>query len=83
MRISAPLSAPSPGKGAPHTHGTQSRASISPRPPLVEECGRGEDGAVGNNLPRYIHELLEHQLEEIGISRTQLRDFGRRALHAS
>ena len=57
---------------------------------LLEECGRGEDavngkyrGALGNELPLYTHELLEHQLQEIGISSAQLRDFRHGALHAS
>ncbi len=38
--------------------------------PSDRDRTRGEDGALGNDLPRYIQELLEHQLEHIGISHT-------------
>ncbi|HYZ86249.1 MAG TPA: PA2169 family four-helix-bundle protein [Bryobacteraceae bacterium] len=47
---------------------------------LLQECERGEDAviekygeALRNELPRYIREMLEYQLEEIGASRVHLQ----------
>jgi uncharacterized protein (TIGR02284 family) len=66
--------------------GLKATLSEDPDRTLLQECEHGEDAvirnedALGSGLPRHIHELLEHQLEEIGVSRTYLREIEQNAL---
>jgi uncharacterized protein (TIGR02284 family) len=55
---------------------------------LIEECEKAEDAAIERygkvlsyNMPRYIREMLEKQLEQIGKERARLAELRRKFSH--
>jgi len=56
---------------------------------IIEECEKAEDAAIErydealkHDIPRYIREIFERQLEQIGRERAQIDELKRRLSHA-